>query len=239
MFRFVDRPRRRRLRAVTLIEAVLYISVALALIVGGLVFFQQASMAARVQAQVRYVTAVVSEIRAISTGTTFAPYSVLDGTLIAAGAVPSDMVAATPTTVYSMAASPVATSLLKTVWDTPMLIDIADHLATSDRRFVRVTLYDIPVNACARLAVVDRGGGGIAVGTRRVSWRTPTPNNTYGPPWRPAVAVDIGAPQSDSATNPNIDPAVFEVTPTYAGAQCRAQSLDGKSVLVLNYLIDI
>jgi hypothetical protein len=35
----------RRNRAVTLIEAVLYISIALALIVGGLVFFQQASTA--------------------------------------------------------------------------------------------------------------------------------------------------------------------------------------------------
>jgi len=47
MFRSADRSPRRRNRAVTLIEAVLYISIALALIVGGLVFYQQASTAAK------------------------------------------------------------------------------------------------------------------------------------------------------------------------------------------------
>jgi hypothetical protein len=43
----------RRNRAVTLIEAVLYISIALALIVGGLVFFQQASTAQKTNATIR------------------------------------------------------------------------------------------------------------------------------------------------------------------------------------------
>ena len=40
-------------RGVTLIEAVLFISIALGLIVGGLVFFQQASLAARTNDAVR------------------------------------------------------------------------------------------------------------------------------------------------------------------------------------------
>ncbi|MCA3441438.1 MAG: hypothetical protein INF50_14100, partial [Rhodobacter sp.] len=47
----------------TLIEAVLYIAVALALIVGGLVFFQQASLASRVNEQVRVLSALVAEAR--------------------------------------------------------------------------------------------------------------------------------------------------------------------------------
>ncbi len=44
-----------RRRGVTLIEAVLYISIALALIVGGLVFFQQASLAQRTNSAVRNI----------------------------------------------------------------------------------------------------------------------------------------------------------------------------------------
>ena len=59
---------RRRNRAVTLIEAVLYISIALALIVGGLVFFQQASTAARTSAMVRHVSAIVAETRVLMKG---------------------------------------------------------------------------------------------------------------------------------------------------------------------------
>ena len=51
----------RRNRAVTLIEAVLYISIALALIVGGLVFYQQASTAAKSNAFVRQMSALIVE----------------------------------------------------------------------------------------------------------------------------------------------------------------------------------
>jgi hypothetical protein len=97
----------RRHRAVTLIEAVLYISVALALIVGGLVFFQQASTAARTSAMVRQLSAVVAETRVLIKGqplntvvnTNFNVSDTLDITafLISAGAVPSDMVASATT----------------------------------------------------------------------------------------------------------------------------------------------
>ena len=54
-----------RVHGVTLIEAVLFISIALALIVGGLVFYQQASLAMRTAAVVRYTQAVVVESRAL------------------------------------------------------------------------------------------------------------------------------------------------------------------------------
>jgi cell division protein FtsL len=66
---------RRRNRAVTLIEAVLYISIALALIVGGLVFFQQASTAAKTSALVRQLSATLAEGRVQIKGTPFTDMS--------------------------------------------------------------------------------------------------------------------------------------------------------------------
>jgi type II secretory pathway pseudopilin PulG len=84
---------RRRNRAVTLIEAVLYISIALALIVGGLVFFQQASTAAKTSATVRQLSAVLAETRVLIRDQ-LEVSELIDITpvLIAAGAVPPDMV---------------------------------------------------------------------------------------------------------------------------------------------------
>jgi hypothetical protein len=92
MFRDKVNPLRRN-RAVTLIEAVLYISIALALIVGGLVFYQQASTAAKTSATVRQLSAIIAEARVLIKGQ---PVSVnpalITPLLISAGAVPSDMV---------------------------------------------------------------------------------------------------------------------------------------------------
>jgi len=225
-------------RGVTLIEAVLFISVALGLIVGGLVFFQQASLSARVQAQVRHVTSVVSEVRSLFRSGAFNNYTVVDGVLIAAAAVPPEIVAAAPARVYSMASNPSELSRLQTVWGTPMLVDYAHHLSSADQGFLRVSLFDIPKEACARLSVVDSGGGGIAVGTARVSWREPDPTGAYGPPpGGRGRAVDIGQRWID-ATNPNLVPGVFEVTPSYASARCDEFDVNGRLVLVLNYLID-
>jgi hypothetical protein len=61
----VPQPARRR-RGVTLIEAVLYIAVALALIVGGLVFYQQASVQSRTAAVVRLYSALMAEARIVA-----------------------------------------------------------------------------------------------------------------------------------------------------------------------------
>jgi type II secretory pathway pseudopilin PulG len=94
MFRSADRSPRRRNRAVTLIEAVLYIAIALALIVGGLVFFQQASNAAKTSAMVRQFSAILAEARAQIKGVPITPGTpfYLNNFMIAAGAVPPDMV---------------------------------------------------------------------------------------------------------------------------------------------------
>jgi hypothetical protein len=93
MFRSVYRSPSRRYRAVTLIEAVLYISIALALIVGGLVFFQQASTAAKTSTMVRQFSATLAEGRVLIKELPLtADESNLNNLLIAAGAVPPDIV---------------------------------------------------------------------------------------------------------------------------------------------------
>jgi len=97
MFASIDRSPRRRNRAVTLIEAVLYISIALALIVGGLVFYQQASTAAKTSIMVRQLSAILAEGRVLvqgqpNSGECVRNFCDLSPMLIAAGAVPPDMV---------------------------------------------------------------------------------------------------------------------------------------------------
>lgn len=52
-------------RGVTLIEAVLFIAVALGLIIGGLVFYRQAAMAAQTQEFIRLTNAIVAEARVV------------------------------------------------------------------------------------------------------------------------------------------------------------------------------
>ena len=85
---FRDKANRlRRHRAVTLIEAVLYISIALALIVGGLVFFQQASTAAKTSTMVRQLSAAMAEARILLKGMPPSGFSLsVTPMLISAGA---------------------------------------------------------------------------------------------------------------------------------------------------------
>lgn len=77
-------------RAVTLIEAVLFVAIALALIVGGLIFFQQAQTSSRTQQTVRLVTAVVAEVRALyrRSGNDADGFASLGEILYRSGAVP-------------------------------------------------------------------------------------------------------------------------------------------------------
>ena len=84
-------------RGVTLIEAVLYIAVALGLIVGGLVFYQQASRAATYQSVVRGLQVVQGEVQAMYQVTSWqnsvqtGPMAPITAALIAMGAVPAEM----------------------------------------------------------------------------------------------------------------------------------------------------
>jgi len=85
----VAQPARRR-RGVTLIEAVLYISVALALIVGGLVFYQQAALASRMNTTVTLLSSLISEAQAVGAESRSLPfYENFTGYLVTRGSVPA------------------------------------------------------------------------------------------------------------------------------------------------------
>jgi type II secretory pathway pseudopilin PulG len=133
-----------RKRGVTLIEAVLYISIALALIVGGLVFFQQASLAQRVNSAVRNISAVASETRGLyQSSSNFSGFT--QSTLVNAGAVPSSIVT--------------STGGLQNEWGGPILGEAANVDGTANDGF-SVTYENVPLAACARLATYDANGSG-------------------------------------------------------------------------------
>jgi type II secretory pathway pseudopilin PulG len=132
------RPARRR--GVTLIEAVLFISIALGLIVGGIVFFQQASTAQRTNDAVRTISGIASEVRALyQSQNSFAGVSA--ATLISAGAVPSNI--------------EVDDNELRNEWGARTAVD--NGTATT----FDVTYTGIPVEACTRLAPFDTSGSGV------------------------------------------------------------------------------
>jgi len=157
------RPGFPRQRAVTLIEAVLFISVALGLIVGGIVFFQQASTSSRVSTQVRVLSSLVTEMRLLFKTTGWTPSrtgdpigETIDDVLVTSGAVPARIIANPPIDLGGG-----STTLLKTEWDTGLQITEVTlfHMLVPDGEYVfSIRLHDIPVEACARLATVDASG---------------------------------------------------------------------------------
>jgi hypothetical protein len=137
---------------VTLIEAVLYIAIALALIVGGLVFFQQASTAARTNTMVRQLSAVLAEGRVLVKGMPFDPYNLvvnINNLLVKAGAVPSDMVtdpATWPHPNYPLLSNPFGGTIYVDYLD---MVDFG--------QVMRMTVRDVPQAVCARLLTASSG----------------------------------------------------------------------------------
>jgi hypothetical protein len=148
MFRSVDRSPRRRNRAVTLIEAVLYISIALALIVGGLVFFQQASAAAKTSAMVRQLSSVVAETRVLIKGLPASAVPVdITTFLISAGAVPQDMVGN-------------ATNAVNTFGGEVQIY----HQTIDSRSTIMIMVNAVPQGVCSRLLAASKGSDYVVGG---------------------------------------------------------------------------
>jgi hypothetical protein len=145
----VPQPARRR-RGVTLIEAVLYIAVALALIVGGLVFYQQASMASRVNRFTSTASSLISESRllAVQTEGLSMPPGTLENVLIAQASVPvSDLDVTKP-----------LGERIRHPWGSFFGMSIQDAGVIN---YLTLATFSIPVSACARLAWFDGTGRGI------------------------------------------------------------------------------
>ena len=174
-------------RGVTLIEAVLFISIALGLIVGGLVFFQQASLAARTNDAVRSLSSIASETRAA-----YRTQDSFDGlnesVLISSGAVPTSQINTTPdpdeivsewNTRVDVDPSPV--SLHATPGSFDPVVSATDAPAN---KFFTITYNDIPEAACTRLTTASDGNGPIGPGIVTVyvtnaggTVTTPNPTN--------------------------------------------------------------
>jgi hypothetical protein len=152
-----------RKRGVTLIEAVLYISIALALIVGGLVFFQQASLAQRTNSAVRNISAIASETRGLyQAAQTFS--GVTTATLVNAGAVPSSLIGGTT-----------SAPTLNNEWAGDIAIASATPFAT-----FTVTYENVPTAACTRLATADATGSGrVGAGITSVGFRNGGATGAY------------------------------------------------------------
>ncbi len=151
-----------RKRGVTLIEAVLYISIALALIVGGLVFFQQASLAQRTNSAVRNISAIASETRGLyQSSQNFK--DVKAETLINAGAVPTSIVNG---------------SKLNNEWNGEIVI--ASNKITIDDDSFSVIYASVPTAACARLGSSDATGAGrVGSGIHSVGFRQGGTSGTF------------------------------------------------------------
>jgi type II secretory pathway pseudopilin PulG len=198
MFRSADRSPRRRNRAVTLIEAVLYIAIALALIVGGLVFFQQASTAAKTNTMVRQFSAILAEARVqikgvpLQIGTTF----FLNNFLIAAGAVPPDMV--------TSETDPYAGQLLSNPFGGTTMI--VGNTTAANGATIQIVSSNIPQGVCARLLTASSGS--------HSDWRF----NNDGSTTLVSSGYFVGgaAPSGDLVT---VKP--YGMNPTQAGWMCK------------------
>lgn len=133
-----------RKRGVTLIEAVLFISIALGLIVGGIVFFQQASTAQRTNDAVRNISGIASEVRALySSQQTFA--GLTEATLIDAGAVPSNIING---------------AALRNEWGGSIEVFPVNANGVANDGFM-IVYTNAPVEACARLVSYQANGQGV------------------------------------------------------------------------------
>jgi hypothetical protein len=197
MLRFIDRSPRRRNRAVTLIEAVLYISIALALIVGGLVFFQQASTAAKTSTMVRQLSAIMAEARVLLKALPpSTPSFEITNYMIAAGAVPPDMVV-NPATLSNPFGGEVA------LWQ---------HSAGAGAvsQVIEITLTNIPQGVCARLMTATSGFDYVDVPGGAGSGATTIVSSGY---YRGAVA-SMDVPDGEEFRS-------HIMNPTQAGWMCK------------------
>jgi hypothetical protein len=140
---------------VTLIEAVLYIVIALVLIVGGLVFYQQASTASRMNATVTMVSSLISEAQAVAAESRVLPsYATFNGYLVTRGAVPSAW----------LDTSKPANEQIRNPWGGLVQVWPGFITGSSGGAFqVEVYLTDLPLQICTRLIASNSVGRNIVM----------------------------------------------------------------------------
>jgi hypothetical protein len=183
-----------RRRGVTLIEAVLYIAIALALIIGGLVFYQQAALAQRINSAVRNISAMASETRALYQGQrNFTGFT--QQTLIDAGAMPTSLM---------------TDNGLRNEWGGTVragALTLDDGSNTTDNGF-RIFYDAIPPEACARLVAYDEDGVGlIGNGISEIRYRPTGSVDVYNQSIRRAGGVTAAETALDCASILTMNPS--------------------------------
>ncbi len=153
---------RLRHRGVTLLESILYMSIALTLVVGGLSIYQQASLKERSASQMRMLASLISEARLMFEQNGSAPdLSSTDDPMMQAAVVDEVLI---------KAGSVAATSLSKTAppnrlgWDSPIrhgwqgAMNILAVRRDGDIPHLLVYLEDIPSEVCLRLSSLTSSG---------------------------------------------------------------------------------
>jgi hypothetical protein len=143
---------------VTLIEAVLYVAVALALIVGGLVFYQQASTAARINSLVPMLTSVIAEARAAQSesSATFSLPTPADFTsyLVTRGSVPAAW----------LDTSMPPNEQIRHPWGGFVQFGSGIVTGVNPYHLVTVTMSDVPMQLCVRLGATFGNGATVYSG---------------------------------------------------------------------------
>lgn len=147
-----------RRRGVTLIEAVLYVAVALALIIGGLIFFQQATLSARVSQATRLLASLSAETRVlIGEDPVINPNlnaTVIEEALFVRGSVPAN----------SFDSTQIPSERIRNPWNAPLQVFISQGFVIGaadpnrDPRSFSMIMRAIPVEACTRLAAINVTG---------------------------------------------------------------------------------
>jgi hypothetical protein len=151
-----------RRRGVTLIEAVLFIAVALGVIIGGLVFYQQASTALMARNTIQQLTAYGSEIRSLYERTNQLENSAAPGDtvnleelLIKMGGVPGSFVDETGTQIMTPWGGDFQS------WGVSGLDEDDCPGTTGTERYYNLILQDVPPRICTRIASFRENGSGV------------------------------------------------------------------------------
>ncbi|MDE0303325.1 MAG: type 4 pilus major pilin [Albidovulum sp.] len=149
-----------RERGATLIEAVLFSVIALGLVIGGIVFFEQASLSSRTNEAIRLMASLPSQIRALYQSQSSFGTDDIGGLLISSKAVPVSMLEDT---------------------DSDSDFDEINNMfggtvtATGAGSQFTIELSNVPVEVCSRMAPFDSSGSGtIGTGIASISDGTDT-----------------------------------------------------------------
>ena len=154
-----------RERGATLIEAVLFSVIALGLVIGGIVFFEQASLSSRTNEAIRLMASLPSQIRALYQSQSSFGSDDISDLLISSKAVPVSMLEDTDTNAGFDAINNMFGGTV---------------IATGASSQFTIALTKVPVEICARIVPFDSSGSGtIGTGIASISDGTDTDSDGF------------------------------------------------------------